>query len=76
MVYRHHPDRLVKTDDITMMWIQPSLLLTRLVPIFILPASEIRRQTRLLIDTSCPADGNIKRKQAEKLEKYSDLWGL
>ena len=27
----------------------------------------------LLIDISCPADGNIARKQAEKLTKYSDL---
>ena len=29
--------------------------------------------TCLLIDISCPADGNIARKQAEKLAKYIDL---
>ena len=27
----------------------------------------------LLIDISCPTDGNIARKQTEKLTKYSDL---
>ena len=29
--------------------------------------------TCLLFDIRCPADGNIARKQAEKLTKYSDL---
>ena len=32
-----------------------------------------KTDTCLLIDISCPADGNIARKQAEKLTKYSDL---
>ena len=32
-----------------------------------------KTNTCLLIDISCPADGNIARKQAEKLTIYSDL---
>ena len=32
-----------------------------------------KTNTCLPIDISCPADGNITRKQAEKLTKYSDL---
>ena len=33
----------------------------------------INTDTCLLIDISCPADGNIVKKRAEKLMKYSDL---
>ena len=32
-----------------------------------------KTNTCLLIDISCPADGNIGKKHAEKLAKYSDL---
>ena len=32
-----------------------------------------KTNTCLLIDINCPAIGNIARKQAEKLTKYSDL---
>ena len=32
-----------------------------------------RADTCLLIDVSCPADGNVGRKHAEKLAKYGDL---
>ena len=32
-----------------------------------------KTNTCLLIDISCPANGNIARKHAEKLTKYSDL---
>ncbi len=33
-----------------------------------------KTNTCLLIDISCPADGNIARRQAEKLTKCSALW--
>ena len=33
----------------------------------------MKTNTCLLIDISCPADGNIGKKHAEKLAKYSDL---
>ena len=61
---RHHPDRLVETDDITMMWdIPPSQCYRRSKPIVQTSVSEIRKQnTCLLIDISCPADGNISKK--------------
>ena len=72
--YRHQPDRLVETDDIVVMW-------DTTIP----TAGKIKanRQdiclrdkkayTCLLIDISCPADGNVGRKHAEKLAKYGDL---
>ena len=64
----------METDDITMMW-----------DITIPNARKIganrsdicfrnrKTNTCILIDISCPADGNIARKHAEKLTKYSDL---
>ena len=72
--YRHLPDRLVETDDITMMWDttiptdkkikanRPDICLTNK-----------KTNTCLLIDISCPVDGNIGKKLAETLVKYSDL---
>ena len=72
--YWHHPDRLVETDDITMMWnnaipIAEKIKVNR-------PDICLRNRktnTCLLIDISCPANGNIGKKHAEKLAKYSDL---
>ena len=72
--YQHHFNRLVETNNITMMW-------DTVIP----AAREIgasrpdicfrnkKTNTCLLIDIGCPADGNISRKQAEKLTRYSDL---
>ena len=72
--YRHLPDRLVETDDITMMRDttiptdkkikanRPDICLTNK-----------KTNTCLLIDISFPTDGNIGKKHAETLVKYSDL---
>ena len=43
------------------------------MPIVITSILEIRRQTLVLLLISA-ADGNIARKHAKKLTKYSDLW--
>ena len=72
--YRHHPDRLVETDDITMMWdttIPTARKIKANRPDICL--RNRKTNTCLLIDISCPADGNIGKKHAEKLAKYSDL---
>ena len=72
--YRHHPDRLVETDDITMMWdttIPTARKIKANRPDICLRNN--KTNTCLPIDISCPADGNIGRKHAEKLAKYSDL---
>ena len=71
--YRHHPDRLVETDDIALMW-DTTIPTARKVGT---NRSEIcfrnkKTNTCLLIDISCPADGKVARKMAEKLPKYSD----
>ena len=47
--YRHHPDRLVETDDITMMWEPPSPLPRRSKPIVETSVSEIERQTLVFL---------------------------
>ena len=72
--YRHHSDRLVETDDITMMWdttIPTAKKIKANRPDICLRNK--KTNTSPLIDISCPADGNIGRKHAEKLAKYSDL---
>ena len=72
--YRHHPDRLVETNDITMMWdttIPTARKIKANRPDICL--RNRKTNTCLLIDISCPADGNIGKKHAEKLAKYSDL---
>ena len=74
--YRHHPDRLVQTDDITMMW--DTTIPTAHAEKIKANCPDIclrnrKTNTCLLIDISCPADGNIGKKHAEKLAKYSDL---
>ena len=63
--YRHHPDRLVETDDITMMWdttIPTARKIKANRPDICL--RNRKTNTRLLIDISCPADGNIGKKHA------------
>ena len=64
----------METDDVTMMWD------TTIPTVKNIKAnrSDIclrnkKTNTCLLIYISCPADGNIGRKHAEKLAKYSDL---
>ena len=72
--YRHHLDRLVETDDITTMWdttIPTARKIKANRPDICL--RNRKTNTCLLIDISCPADGNIGKKYAEKLAKYSDL---
>ena len=72
--YWHHPDRLVETNDITMMWdttIPTARKIKANRPDICLRNK--RTNTCLLIDISCPADGNIGKKHAEKLAKYCDL---
>ena len=67
-------DRLVETDDITMMWdttIPTARKIKANRPDICL--RNRKTNTCLLIDISCPADGNIGKKHAEKLAKYSDL---
>ena len=51
---------LVETDDI-------NILCDTAIP------TAKKTNTCLLIDISCPADGNLTRKQAEKLTTYRDL---
>ena len=72
--YRHHHDRLVETNDITMMW--DTVILTARKIVANRPDICFRNKKTnscLLIDISCPTESNIARKQAEKLTKYSDL---
>ena len=72
--YRHQPDRLVETDDIVVMWdttIPTAGKITANRPDICL--RDKKANTCLLIDISCPADGNVGRKHAEKLAKYGDL---
>ena len=72
--YRHHSDRLVETNDITMMW-DTTIPTARKIKANRPDICLRNRKTNncLLIDISCPADGNIIKKHAEKLAKYSDL---
>ena len=72
--YRHHPDRLVETDDIIMMW-DTTISTARKIKANRPDISLRNRKTNtcLVIDISCPADGNIGKKHAEKLAKYSDF---
>ena len=72
--YRHHPERLVETDDITMMCdttIPTAKKIKANRPDICLRNK--KTNTCLLIDISCPANGNIGKKHVEKLAKYSDL---
>ena len=74
--YRHHPDRLVETDDITMVW-DTTILTARKIganrPDICLRNK--KTNTCLLFPILFPIlfPGNIARKQAEKTTKYSDL---
>ena len=67
-------DRLVETNDITMMW-DTTIPTARKIKANRPNSCLTNRKTNtcLLIDISCPADGNIGRKHAEKLAKDSDL---
>ena len=58
--YRHHPDRLVETDDITMMW-DTTIPTARKI--------KANRPDNCLRNKKT----NIGKKHAEKLAKYSDL---
>ena len=72
--YRHQPDRLVETDDIVVMWdttIPNAGKIKANRPDICL--RDKKANTCLLIDITCPADGNVGRKHAEKLAKYGDL---
>ena len=72
--YRHLPDMLVETDDIVVMWdttIPTAGKIKANLPDICL--RDKKANTCLLIDISCPADGNVGRKHAEKLAKYGDL---
>ena len=72
--YRHQPDRLVETDDIVVMWhttIPTAGKIKANRPDICL--RDKKANTCLLIDISCPADGNVGRKHAEKLARYGDL---
>ena len=72
--YRHQPDRPVETDDIVVMWdttIPTAGKIKANRPDICL--RDKKANTCLLIDISCPADGNVGRKHAEKLAKYGDL---
>ena len=72
--YRHQPDRLVETDDIVVMWdttIPTAGKIKANRPDICL--RDKKANTCLLIDISCPADGNVGRKHAEKLAKYGEL---
>ena len=71
--YGHHPDKLVSTDDITMTW-DTTIPTARKIGAHRPDICFRNKKTNtcLLIDISCPADGNVARKQAEKLAKYSD----
>ena len=72
--YRHQPDRLVETDDIVVMWGTTILTAGKINanrPDICL--RDKKANSCLLIDISCPADGNVGRKHAEKLAKYGAL---
>ena len=72
--YRHQPDRLVETDGIVVMW---DMTITTAEKIKAnrpdICLRDKKAKTCLLIDISCPADGNVGRKHDEKLAKYGDL---
>ena len=72
--YRHQPDRLVETDDIVVMWdttIPTAGKIKANRPDICL--RDRKANTCLLIDISCPADGKVGKKHAEKFAKYGDL---
>ena len=72
--YRHQPDRLVETEDMVLMWdttIPTARKIKANRPDICLRNK--KTNTCLLIDISCPADGNVGGKHAEKLAKYGDL---
>ena len=73
--YRHHPDTLVETNGITMMW-NTAIPTAKKIGANHPDICFRNRNTNtcLLIDISLPVDDNIARKQAEKLAKYSNLW--
>ena len=72
--YWHQPDRLVETDVIVVKWdttIPTAGKIKANRPDICL--RDKKANTCLLIDVSCPADGNVDRKHAEKLAKYGDV---
>ena len=72
--YRHQPDKLVETDDITMMWdttIPTASKVKANRPDICLRHK--KANTCLLIDISVPWDDNVGKAYADKLAKYADL---
>ena len=71
---QHHPDRLVETDDITMMWDTtiPTAREVKANRPNVCLGNE-KTNNCLPINISCPANGNIGKKHAEKSAKYSNL---
>ena len=72
--YRHRPNRLVKVDDIVVLW-NTTILTARKIKA---ARADIclrnkKANSCLLNDISCPADGTVGRKHAEKLPTYGDL---
>ena len=69
----YFPDRLVETDDITMMWDKAIPTDRKIGANRPDICFRSKKQTLgLFIDISCPVNGNIARKQAE-VTKYSEL---
>ena len=69
--YRHHPDRLLETDNILTMWVTAITAASKIGPDVCVRNK--KTNTCFHIEVSCPADGNIVKKQAENLTKCSDF---
>ena len=77
---RHHPDRLVETDDITMMWdIPPSQCYRRSKPIVQTSVSEIRKQTlvfllisAVLLMATLARNGQIHKQTDRQTDRLTD----
>ena len=72
--YRHHPDRLAETDDITMMWnttIPTARKIKANRPDICL--RNRKTNTCLLMISAVLLMATLAKKHAEKLAKYSDL---
>ena len=70
---RHQPDKLVEKDDIVMMW-NTTISTAKKIKVnrHDICLRNKKANTCLLINISCPDDGNV-RKHAEKLAEYGDL---
>ena len=71
---RHQPDKLVEKDGIVMMW-DTTISTAKKIKVnrHDICLRNKKANTCLLINISCPDDGNVSRKHAEKLAKYGDL---